>query len=189
MPDDSEHRDQRTEKLLAQQAVDGDADAFGQLYERYVDQIFRFIFYRVKEEAQAEDLTSEVFIKAWDALDGYEPSGAPFGAWLFRIARNTVIDYHRTRKEQVELEKVAPILEDPQADPQGDVHSEVQLDHLKAVMSELTEAQQEVLALKFIEGLSTRETAQVLDKRPGAIRALQMRGLHALADLLGIDNG
>lgn len=178
-----------SEDQLVQRAVEGDPKAFGRLYDRYVDRIFRFVVYRVNDEPTAEDLTSEVFMKAWDALDDYEPSGAPFGAWLFRIARNAVIDHHRTQKEQIELEKVAPILEDPQADPQGDVHGELELDRLKAAMSQLTEAQQEVLTLKFIEGLSTREAAQVLGKRQGAVRALQMRGLHALADVLGIDNG
>ncbi|MDX1600786.1 MAG: sigma-70 family RNA polymerase sigma factor [Anaerolineales bacterium] len=188
MADELGHRDQYTEEQLVGQAVEGDQDAFGKLYDLYVDRIFRFIAYRVGNDPTAEDLTSEVFMKAWDALDDYEPTGAPFGAWLFRIARNTVIDHHRTKKEQVELEKVAPILEDPQADPQGDVLGELELERLKAAMSQLTEAQQEVLTLKFIEGLSTRETAEVLGKKQGAIRALQMRGLHALADLLGIEH-
>ena len=188
MPDESGQHEHYNEKQLVEQAIDGDQDAFGRLYDLYVDRIFRFITYRVGDEPTAEDLTSEVFMKAWDALDDYELKGAPFGAWLFRIARNTVIDHHRTKKEKVELEKVAPILEDPQADPQGEVIGELKLERLQAAMSQLTVAQQEVLTLKFIEGLSTRETAEVLGKKQGAIRALQMRGLHALADLLGIEH-
>lgn len=181
--------DSPAEEKLVRRAVQGDPDAFGRLYDRHVDRVFRFVLYRVNDEPTAEDLTSEIFMKAWDALDGYRPGGAPFGAWLFRIARNTVIDHHRTKKEQVELEKVAPILEDPDASPQADVSSALELERLQSALAQLTEAQQEVLTLKFIEGLSTREVSQVLGKRQGAVRALQMRGLHALADLLGIDNG
>lgn len=188
MNTDSPQTDQREEQQLVRRAVAGEREAFGSLYELYADRIYRFVYYRVKAKAPAEDLTSDVFIKAWDALDGFEPEGAPFGAWLFRIARNTVIDYHRTKKEQVDLEKVAPMLEAPDADPQAEVFGDLELDRLQQAMSQLTDAQQEVLTLKFIEGLSTREVGQILDKRQGAVRALQMRGLHALADELGIND-
>lgn len=176
------------EVSLIQQAVSGDPDAFAELYETYLDEVYRFIFYRVEDESVAEDLTSQVFLKAWDNIGRYQVRGLPFSAWLFRIARNIVIDYYRTRKEIAPLEPGALTEPDPAANVAKEVEKRLQGEWLRRMLQQLTEEQKEVLTLKFIHGLSTKEVAKVMKKRQGAIRALQMRGLQALADLIGVDD-
>lgn len=167
-------------------AVRGDADAFAQLYDAYADRIYRFIHVRVSNTQLAEDLAGDTFLKAWDHLPDYEERGVPFGAWLFRIARNTVIDHYRTQKETAPLEAAAK--EGSGLDVSEAVAQRLAEDEIVAAMEALTPAQREVLTLKFFTGLKTKTVAEILDKRPGAIRALQMRGLQALNNELGISD-
>lgn len=176
------------EVQLIQKAVSGDANAFAGLYDAYVDETYRFIFYRVSDEQTAEDLTSQVFLKAWDNLPGYEIRGLPFRAWLFQIARNTVIDHYRTHKETVPLEPDVLTKPDPAANVTREVEKRLEGEWLRAMLEHLTDDQREVLTLKFIHGLSTKEVAAFMGKRQGAIRALQMRGLQTLADMIETDD-
>jgi RNA polymerase sigma-70 factor, ECF subfamily len=161
-------------------AKGGDADAFGQLYEAYLDKIYRYIYFRVTDEQTAEDLISQVFTKAWENLNRYQPSGRPFIAWLYTIAHNTVIDHYRTRKDTVPIENTLSLASDaPSPHEQVELHFEA--DNLRAALHTLTPEQQQVVVLKFIAGMSTDEIAGQLRKSAGAIRALQMRALQALA--------
>src|SRR5437870_5432603 len=89
------------EGKLVRLAVDGDSEAFGALYVRHMDVIYRYIYFRISDEVEAEDLTEEVFIRAWEALPSYKPGEFPFTSWLYRIAHNLIIDYHRKRKPQI----------------------------------------------------------------------------------------
>jgi RNA polymerase sigma-70 factor (ECF subfamily) len=173
-----------SELELTQRAVSGDSNAFAALYDFYVEQIYRFILFRVGNEQTAEDLTSQVFLKAWDNLGSYQIRGLPFKAWLFRIARNSVIDYYRTYKETTPLEPSALTMPDPAAEVSDQVEQQLQAEELRLALQQLTEDQRQVLTLRFIEGLSTAEVANVMGKRQGAIRALQMRGLQALAEII-----
>jgi RNA polymerase sigma-70 factor, ECF subfamily len=129
-----------------------------------------------------------VFLKAWEKLEGYELRGLPFGAWLFRIARNTLIDYYRVHRETIPLEASEVELVAANQSVAGEVEKKIEADSLWAQLSQLTEDQRQVLTLKFIDGLTTEEIAQMLGKREGAIRALQMRGLQTLATLLKPDS-
>ncbi|MBI1877094.1 MAG: sigma-70 family RNA polymerase sigma factor [Chloroflexi bacterium] len=176
---------QSSESDLIQRAVSGDPDAFATLYDAYVEQIYRFVYFRVGDEQTAEDLTSQVFLKAWDKLSSYQIRGLPFSAWLFRIARNNVIDYYRTFKETTSLEPDVIARPDPAADVDNTIERRLEAEEVRLALQHLTEDQQQVLTLRFIEGLSTEEVAKVMGKRPGAIRALQMRGLQALAQIFG----
>lgn len=161
-------------------AKGGDADAFGQLYEAYLDKIYRYIYFRVTDEQIAEDLISQVFTKAWENLSRYQPSGRPFIAWLYTIAHNTVIDHYRTRKDTVPIENTLSLASDaPSPHEQVELHFET--DNLRTALQTLTPEQQQVVVLKFISGMSTDEIAGQLRKSAGAIRALQMRALQALA--------
>ncbi len=170
--------DRQTELVLL--AKGGDAEAFGHLYETYLDRIYRYIYFRVTDEQTAEDLISQVFTKAWENLDRYQPSGRPFIAWLYTIAHNTVIDHYRTRKETVAIENTISLASDaPSPHEQVELHFEA--DNLRAALQTLTPEQQQVVVLKFIAGMTTDEIAAQLRKSPGAIRALQMRALQALA--------
>lgn len=173
------------EARLIRKAAAGQADAFARLYDAYVDDVYRFIFYRVGNEQTAEDLTSQLFLKAWDHLGRYESRGVRFSAWLFQIARNMVIDYYRTRKETVALEPNAVTKPDPAANVAKSVEKKLEGEWLRSMLQQLTAEQREVLTLKFINGLDTKEVAQIMNRKQGAIRALQMRGLKALADIIG----
>lgn len=172
-----------------QRAVSGDAEAFASLYQSYVDRVYRFIFFRVGESRLAEDLTSQTFLKAWESLGRYQIRGLPFAAWLFRIARNKVIDNYRVSKETVSLEAALLTQPDPHGKVDEKVEGHLEVEQLRVALRRLTEEQRQVLTLKFIEGLSTKEISQIMGKQEGAIRALQMRGLQALAQLLVAANG
>ncbi len=172
------------ERQLVHQAKAGNSEAFGVLYDAYVERIFRFVFFRVADEQTAEDITAQVFLRAWEKLGNYRIGTTPFLAWLYTIARNAVIDHYRTRKESVALDDVAFSQPDhaESSDYRIDLAAEVQ--SLSVAMQTLTDDQRRILLLKFIEGMSTDQIAQYLGKSEGAIRALQMRALQALAKRL-----
>jgi RNA polymerase sigma-70 factor, ECF subfamily len=176
------------ERALAVRASQGDRRAFGELYEQYLDKIYRYIYYKVGQRAEAEDITSQTFLKAWDAIGDYEWRNHPFGAWLFRIAHNLVVDYHRARRESVTLDDASPQLEHKasrdEIRPEKVLAELIAADRVQQAIGRLTEEQQQVLVLRFFEGLSTGEVAQLMGKRRGAIRGLQFRALSALRDLL-----
>lgn len=159
----------------------GDPDAFASLYDTYRHGIQRYILIRVADPELAEDLTSLVFLKAWENMNTFRIGRSLFGAWLYRIAHNAVIDHYRTRKTVVSLEDAAP-LELSYAD-EIDRKLDIQIlaQELIQGLKVLTGTQQEVLILRFILGYTTPEIAQSLHKQQGAIRALQMRGLKRLA--------
>jgi RNA polymerase sigma-70 factor, ECF subfamily len=170
------------ERRLVDLAKSGDGEAFGQLYEAYFDRVYRFIFFRVTDDQIAEDLASQVFLKAWENLHRYHPRG-PFLAWLYAIARNTVIDNYRTRKQVVSLDEAAPIAaQDDKLDDRMQFQFEVQ--SLREAMQHLTSEQQEVIMLKFMADYDTAQIAKEMGKTEGAIRALQMRALQALARVM-----
>ncbi len=174
------------ERALVQQARQGDPNAFGLLYDQYIDRIYRFVYYRVSDGPLAEDLTSRIFLKAWENLPSYRDRGLSFGTWLFSIARNSVIDHYRTAKTEQALEDAGALM-DFSADPEEVLTEALRAERLASALQTLTDEQREVLVLKFIEGYSTEEVAELMEKKPGAIRALQMRGLQALERVLGED--
>jgi RNA polymerase sigma-70 factor (ECF subfamily) len=172
------------EHQLVLQAKDGNPEAFGQLYDAYMERIYRFVYFRVDDQQTAEDITSQVFLKAWNNLDRFRLGRTPYVAWLYTIAHNAVIDYYRTRKLTTALEDVQLSQPDYAEAVESEIDLWVEMKSIKVAMRTLTDDQQKVLTLKFIEGLSNNEIARHLGKREGAIRALQMRGLQALAKQL-----
>lgn len=172
------------ERQLVLQAQAGNAEAFGQLYDAYMERIYRFVYFRVEDQQTAEDLTSQVFLRAWNNLDRFRLGGTPYLAWLYTIAHNAVIDHYRTRKVTTPLEDVRLSQPDYAEVVENDIDFAVEMSSIKSAMQTLTDDQQQVLTLKFIEGMSNDEIARHLGKREGAVRALQMRGLRALAKQL-----
>src|SRR5829696_4804948 len=172
------------EPKLVRQAKTGDSEAFGVLYDSYLERIYRFIYFRVEDQQTAEDISSQVFLKAWENLGRFQIGGAPFLAWLYTIAHNAVIDYYRTRKVTAALDDVR--LSDPGHAEfvENGIDSAVEMESIKTALSTLTDDQRQVLLLKFIDEMSNEEIARHLGKREGAIRALQMRGLKALSKRL-----
>jgi RNA polymerase sigma-70 factor, ECF subfamily len=172
------------ERQLVLQAQAGNSEAFGQLYDAYMERIYRFVYFRVEDQQTAEDITSQVFLKAWSNLDRFSFSRTPYLAWLYTIAHNAVIDHYRTRKVTTALDDVQLAQQDHAEAVENDIDLSSEMKSIKEALAMLTDEQQKVLTLKFIEGMSNHEIARHLGKREGAIRALQMRGLQALAKQL-----
>ncbi|MDQ4078537.1 MAG: sigma-70 family RNA polymerase sigma factor [Chloroflexota bacterium] len=177
--------DETDDGVLIRRARDGDTEAFGTLYVRYLDPIYRYIYFRMGEQSEAEDITEQVFLKAWEALPGYEQRGHPFSSWLYRIAGNMVVDYHR-RAETVRLAEVADevIMQEMPVNPAEQVIRREEMATLAKAIAQLPDEQQQTIILRFIEGLSHSEVADLLGKSEGACRALQYRALAALAQQL-----
>jgi len=159
----------------------GDQEMFACLYQTYRDRIYHYVYFRVADDYLAEDITSQIFLKVWEKLNTYQIGESPFIAWIYRIARNTIIDYYRTKKIDISLEHARPAELSQQDEVDEKLDFQVQSQKLRTALRELTKEQQQVLILKFFGGLSTTEIAKKLKKQSGAIRALQMRGLQGLA--------
>jgi RNA polymerase sigma-70 factor (ECF subfamily) len=174
------------ETILVKRAVDGDVDAFGDLYTLHLNAIYRYIYYRIGDVQEAEDLTEQVFLKAWEALPGYQQKGKPFTSWLYRIAHNIVIDHHRQRKKHtlsVERLQTNELDKDQKSALQTVIESEEAM-VLATALSQLTDEQQQVIVLRFVERFSHKEIAQVIDKNEGACRMIQYRALTKLQKII-----
>src|SRR6187399_3657405 len=172
---------------LVDEAQGGDAEAFAAIFDRFHEPVYRFIASRIHRPADAEDLTQLVFVKALEALPRYEARGIPFGGWLFRLARNTVIDHVRTRHDHADLDAAAGHA-GRDAGPEQVTVERQELDEVAAALAALTEEQRDAIALRFFAGLSAREAAVVMGKQEGTIRGLQFRAIAALRRSLGIDD-
>lgn len=170
------------EEDMISAAQRGDRDAFAWLYGRYVQQIYRYVLNRVGNVADAEDITSEVFIRASEGLSSYTITGVPFIVWLVRIARNQVINRFKkqSRHKETRLEVEIASADDPEQTAMQQATAE----HVFQAMNKLTEAQQEVLRLRFASGLSVAETAQAMGRSEGAVKFLQHDALRALRRIL-----
>jgi RNA polymerase sigma-70 factor (ECF subfamily) len=173
------------EGQLIQRARQGDLAAVSELYNLHVDRIYQYVRYRTGDDQTAEDITAEVFLRALESLGRYNDQGAPFIAWLYRIAHARIIDYWRSSKRRQTAPLDDPLLQDGlvTTDEAIDVDF-VQHRLLRSALRQLTEDQQNVIILKFMQGLSNAEIAQVLGKTEGAVKSLQRRALETLARLL-----
>ena len=171
---------------IVEDARSGDSEAFGRLFDRFHGPVHRYVASRVRRPSDAEDLTQAIFVKALEALPRYESRGVPFGGWLFRLARNAVIDHTRTHRDHADLEAVAA-----QADggvgPDEIVATRAAIDAVGAALAKLTDEQHEVIALRFFAGLSAREAAEAMGKQEGTIRGLQFRAIAALRRTLDLE--
>jgi RNA polymerase sigma-70 factor (ECF subfamily) len=169
------------EAALVQRAIEGDREAFGDLYERLLPTLFRYVATRIEEVAEAEDVTEAVFVRAWEALDRYRPSGAPLRVWLFRIAHNLIIDRYRSQRPTESLD-------DEQRDPadsiEAGVLAEEEQRQLASALRRLEPDQREVLVLRFVNAFSHAEVAEIMGRSGGAVRVLQHRALNALRHVL-----
>jgi RNA polymerase sigma-70 factor (ECF subfamily) len=172
--------------LLVKAAQQGDGDAFGQLYDRYVDSVFRFIFYRVNDRALAEDFTSETFLRALRRISAINYQGRDIGAWFMTIARNIVFDHVKSARFRLEL-TTADLLEgdDSAPSPEQTVLTKLTNARLLEAVNSLGDEQKECIVLRFLSGLSVAETAEVMGKNHGAIKAMQHRATKRLAAMLG----
>lgn len=172
------------EAELAQRASQHDPAAFAQLYNAYVEKIYKYIYYKVGNASDAEDLCEQVFLKAWEAIGRYTWCGYPFSSWLYKLAHNLVVDHYRTKREALPLSDIISTCDEPVVDPEAALNLSLDAAELAAAMAQLTGEQRQVISLKFIEGYDNSEIAQMLNKKEGAIRALQYRALRSLQSIL-----
>lgn len=171
------------EKNLVSRAQKGDEVAFSQLYEEYFDKIYRYIVIRMGDRMEAEDITQQVFLKALQSINSFKWKGAPFSAWLYRIAHNQLVDYLRKtkRRTSVPLDEITLAAD---SDPQEDVEKEFDIRQLSAAIQHLTESQRAVISLRFSSELPIAEVARIMDKSEGAIKALQHSAVVALRKIM-----
>jgi RNA polymerase sigma-70 factor (ECF subfamily) len=176
---------QTDDTSLLKSAKAGDAEAFGALYERYAPAVFRYLAAHLPSGLDAEDLTSEVFLRTWQSLPNYHERGVPFLAFLLRIARNALIDrYRRGRLGQSYPADLEPTLMDEAPGPAETLAQRLDQQEMAQVLARLSEDYRTVLVLRFINELSPQETAQVMKRSAGAVRVLQHRALAALRRLM-----
>jgi RNA polymerase sigma-70 factor, ECF subfamily len=170
--------------LVNRVVVSRDPNAFGELYDRFVERVYRYLYFRSGSHPEAEDLTEQVFLKAWEAIGRYRWQGRPFLAWLYRLAHNTHIDHVRTHKPTLSLNNDEHPVELASAAAAVELGRTLDADLLARALAQLTLDQQHVIVMKFMDGLDNEQIAQTLNKREGAIRALQMRALMSLRRVL-----
>ncbi len=173
---------------LVARAQRGDGEAFAQLYDRYVEQVYAYIHHKVRDRHLAEDLTADVFLRALRSLSSFRWQGVDIGAWLVTIARNRVTDHFKSAR--VRLEQVAEEIGD-RAGEDHPYHPEAlavaqELSHLlDQAMNLLKDDHREVISLRFLHDLSVAETASAMHRSEGAVKALQYRALRSLAEIVG----
>lgn len=172
------------EEILVRASA-GDRDAFGMLYERYVERIFNYVYYRTGNVNDAEDLTARVFQRAMNHIVNYTDRGVPFSAWLYRIAHNLVANWHRDRSRRQEIPiSDAPLVSKGDAPETSLVHTEQQESLLRLIRS-LPAERQTLLILKFVEHYSNAEIGAIMGRSEGAVKSLYHRTLLALRDEIG----
>ena len=172
------------EANLITMAIKGEASAFGSLYDHYHPQIYRFVFIKVSRREDAEDLTHEVFKRAWQNIHAYQNLGFPFSSWLYRIARNQVIDHYRTRKQEVGLDDMDPEQMASAENREQLVDQHLEIGRVKTAIHKLKPEHQDVIIMRFIEDLPIRDVAAALDKSEGAVKLIQHRAMNELKKIL-----
>ena len=165
-------------------AVDRDATAFADLYDRHVVRVYRHIYYLVNDATTAEDLTAQTFLKAWEAIDRYKERGAPIVAWLLRIAHNVTIDAHRTRRLHAGLDDAAGVSSRDASPEEAALSSETRLE-IVALLDHLTPDQRQVVELR-LAGLDGYEIADALGRSRASVDTAQSRAVSRLRKLLGV---
>jgi RNA polymerase sigma-70 factor (ECF subfamily) len=174
------------EESLIRKAQQRDQVALTQLYEENFDKIYRYIVLKIGDRTEAEDLTQQVFLNALKSISSYRFKGMPFSSWLYRIAHNQVVDYHRkrSRRATVPLDESIAAGRD---DPERTTEKKLQIEELAQAAKQLTAAQQEVISLRFTGDMSIAEVARVMGRSVGAVKALQHSAVVVLRKVLAVE--
>jgi len=183
------------ERLLVARASQGDVEAIGLLYDTYVTQVYRYCMGRVRHAADAEDLTEEIFLKVIGAIEGFEwrvlgeSERSPFRAWVFRIAHNHVVSFHRRAAARGPSAELSEAMHDDRRGPQDLAETKIAIEEVMEFVRQLPDAQRDVILLRFVSGLSVAETATALDKQQTNVKVLQHKGVQRLKRLLAAAAG
>jgi RNA polymerase sigma-70 factor (ECF subfamily) len=169
--------------LLIKRAAGGDSEAFGKLYDIFLEPIYRYIYHHIGETKTAEDIAQEVFIKAWKAIKSCRGKEKTFKAWLYRIAHNHTVDYFKCHRDEsrIDDQNVADKLDSPEISLE-ETEKEYEVNRVLSEMTSLPDSQRQVVVLKFLEGLDNREVSRIMGKSQGAVRVLQVRALAGLRE-------
>ena len=170
--------------LVERAVASSDSTAWGELYDRFVDRIYRYMYTRTGSHAAAEDLSQQVFLKAWEAIGRYRWHERPFIAWLYWLGHNVYVDHLRRQRVTLSLNDEQRPIELLSNAAAAELAKRMDADVLARAINRLTHEQQQVLVFKFFDGFGTDEIARIMDKREGAVRALQMRALQSLRRVL-----
>jgi RNA polymerase sigma-70 factor (ECF subfamily) len=183
--DNQTHIEDPEQQALLERAGRADPHALSQIYDQYVNRIYSYIYHRVGQAEQAEDLTGQVFMRMLEAVRTGQGWKTSFSGWLFRIAHNLVIDFYRRRGRAsfVDIDEAPPIIATAD-DPSRRVQAALDREDLRAALGQLTEEQAQVITLRFLEDLSIAEVAAIMGKNEGAIKALQYRAVLALRRIM-----
>ncbi|MBT5774073.1 MAG: sigma-70 family RNA polymerase sigma factor [Dehalococcoidia bacterium] len=190
MAENSSSRAVADEREYVQRCADGDQEAAGLLYDVYVTRLYRYCLARVSNEADAEDLAEEIFLKALGAIDRFEwrdlgaSDRSPFGAWLFRIAHNHVASHHRRVAVRGPMSEIPEWIPDGKRGPADLAETQITIEEVFKLVDQLPEAQREVIRLRFGAGLNIAETAEALNKRQGNVKVLQHKAVKRLRSML-----
>ena len=176
---------------LVQSAKKGDPLSFGKLYDLFYTKIFRYVAYKVGNREDAEDITAEVFIRMLKSINSFSFQGHPFSSWLFRIAKNMVVDYFRknSRRKTAPLETAGSIQETESLEIDYQLDLDIEMSNISESIKTLTDLQQEVISLRFAGGLSIKETASAVGRKENAVKALQHSAIKKLRLLVDMKNG
>ena len=176
------------ERNLITEAKGGEAEAFGRLYDYYLPMIYRFILLKVGHREEAEDLTHQVFLKAWQNMSNYSEKGFPFSSWLYRIAKNSIIDHYRRAKPSTNIDDLVNIEELISRPDIGKIDEKEELAKIMKSIGKLKETEKDVIIMRFVEDLSVKEVSDALNKSEGAVKVIQHRAIKKLQELLQKDN-
>jgi RNA polymerase sigma-70 factor (ECF subfamily) len=168
---------------FVKRAQEYDEAAIEVLYQTYYPKIYNYAFLQMGDVHAAEDLASDVMLKMIESIHKYRFRGLPFGAWVFRIARNRLIDLHRRRRRRGEVD-LSETLSSGLANPQALAERALERGQLQVALKHLTDEQRQVIVLKFIQGFDNRSVGKIMDRSEGAIKSLQHRALGSLRRLL-----
>ncbi len=182
-PAQDKHEAMEEEHLVAR-AQGGDLEAIGELYDQHHVSVLKYTWSRVADRETAEDLTGEVFLRMVRALPKYRRTKIPFRAWLYRIARNLVIDHYRSQSDRNTVPLEVAEAASNKGDPAKAMDQALEMEQLHGVLASLKPLQRDVVVLRFLVGLSIRETAGVLRKSEASVKAMQHRGLIELREAL-----
>jgi len=172
------------EESLVRRAQHRDQEAFAQLYEEHFDKIYRYVTFKIGNETEAEDMTQQVFLNALKSISSFKWKGIPFSAWLFRIAHNQVVDYLKSKKRTAVPLDESLVSNDN--NPQLIVEQKLDIEQVLAATKQLTEAQREVISLRFAGELPIAQVAKTMGKSQGAVKALQHSAIVALRKALRV---
>ncbi len=172
-------------QLIANAKRRGGASSFGKLYDYYQPKIYRFVYLKVSNREEAEDITHQVFLSAWQNIKAYTFQGFPFSSWLYRIARNRVIDHYRTSKSTQSIEGTEAMLISSQENIVSATDNALEIERIQVALKRLPLDQQDVLIMRFVDDMPHKDIAAALKKTEGAVKVIQHRALKKLKGILG----